>query len=410
MGEELWRAGFEQEDDFEKFEVQRSGDTFLVRNDRTVWAMSKQGKELWSYEPPEPDDPDTDEVTLDVVDDLAVVTFDTPDNDDWPQRLQFRVLDVESGEIVWQDDDVAFQTVVADAVYITRCNGKQDGRFDNCTVAKQDVRTGASDWVAPTQASARVKPAEGSRQGDDPQYLLLTVFPNGYEDMTHHTLDPKSAQYFGAELQTHHTVRTATDTLVDGGPWDDDSSDGCSHEVTGYDLFTGEQRWQHTWNTKPDGDNCDSLLGKAQHGDLVAASDVRGRPFLLDLRTGRSQWKGDAEAWVSWLDSRRVLVSEDGGGPVRMIDHRRDKELWAIPHSDLEQGDLKVHGDRLLSYAGSGDATSGRDGGVRGYDLDSGAVRYRAPGAYIGGGDGWVATVMESDKSTEASIRVFSEP
>lgn len=411
-GELLWRANFSQADDFEKFEVQRSGDHFLVRNKTTLWAMTEQGKELWTYEPPEPDDPDTDELTLDVVGDLAVVTFDKPQDDAWPARKQFRVLDVASGEIVWKDDDVAFHTVVGDTVYTTRCNGKQDGGQDNCQVTRRDVRTGESDWTAPTQASARVKAASGTHDADDPQFLLLTVFPNGYEDQTFRTLDPRTAQYFGAELQAHHAIRTATDTLVDAGPGDDDSADGCSDEVIGFDLKTGAERWRHTWKAHPDGEYCDSVLGDAQHGDVLAARDAQGRPFLLDLRTGKSRWHGEQEGTVRWLDARRVLVSERSGeGQFRMLERSSDTEHWTIPRTEME-GESEVRGDRLISYSGSGDAVAADQGaGVRGFDLDSGAATYRVPGALVGGGgDGWVATIMESDKSTEATIRVFTEP
>lgn len=408
-GQELWEAEFRQEDDIEQFDVQRSGDTFLVQSETTVWAMSEEGEELWEYESPPPDEMDVDGLIVDVVGDLAVVTFDKPKDDHWPNRRLLRVLNVESGEIVWKDDDVSFHTVVSDTIYTTRCNGKQNGRFDNCMVASRDVRTGGSDWIAPTEASARVKPAAMGAHGQDgPQFLLLTVFPNGSEDKTARTLDPERAQYFGARIQNYHRIVTATDTLVDGGDWDDDASDGCSAEVTGLDLFTGKPRWQHTWKTQPDEENCASLLGDAQHGDLLSANDARGRPFLLDLRTGRSQWKGDTEAWVPWLDSHRVLVTEPRGGPVRMVDHRSGKELWSVPDTELEQGEIEVRGDHLVSYAGSGDVTE-IDSTVRVFDLDSGTLQYQAPGSFAGGGNGWVATIEEGE-STHRTVRVFAQP
>lgn len=408
-GEPLWEAEFAQRDDFEKFQVQRSGDIFLVHGDTAVWAMSKGGKELWDLEPPEPDDPDTDEISVDVVGEVALVSYDKPDDDPWPDRQIVRALDVESGETLWKDDDVAFHTVVGDIVYTTRCNGKQNGRFDNCMVASRDVRTGVSDWTAPTQASARVKPAAiGAHGQDGPQFLLLTVFPNGHEDRTMRTLDPQRAQYFGAQIEVFDRVESATDTLVDGGDWDDDSSDGCSNELTGLDLFTGEPRWQHTWKTKPDGDNCDSLLGDTRHGDLITANDARGLPFLLDLRTGQSQWKGDAEAWVPWLDARRVLLKEPEGGDLRMVDHRSGEDLWTVAHTQLGSGEIEVRGDHVFHYGGSGDVTED-DGAVRILELDSGTLQYQVPGSFVGGGNGWVATAKEGD-SQNRTVRVFTQP
>lgn len=408
-GSELWKAEYSQQDDFENFRVQRSGDIFLVHSDTGVWAMSKAGKELWDLEPPEPDDPDSDEITLDVVEDVAVVSYDRPDDDPWPERQVVRALDVESGETLWRDDDAAFSTVVGDTIYTTRCNGQQNGRFDNCMVASRDVRTGVSDWTAPTQASARVEPAAmGAHGADGPQFLLLTVYPNGREDRTMRTLDPQRAQYFGAKIEVFNRVVTATDTLVDGGDWDDDSSDGCSNEITGLDLFSGEPRWQHTWKTKPDGDNCDDLLGRSQHGDLIAAQDARGLPFLLDLRTGQSQWKGDTDAIVLWLDSRRVLLNEARGRGFRMVDHRSGQELWTLAIAELAPGETEVRGGDLISGVGPGDVT-GDDGGVRIFELDSGTLLYQAPGSFVGGGEGWVATATEDDSHTR-TVRVFTQP
>lgn len=407
-GEELWSAEFWQDRSTSKYEVHHSGDTFLVQGERTVWALSKDGKELWSLEAPEPDR-DTDEVTLDVSGDVAIVSFDKPDDDHWPDRRIVRALDVESGDTRWEDGDVSFLTVVSDTAYTTRCNGDQNGRFDNCAIASRDIRTGEPSWTAPTEASARVAPAPvGAHGRDGPQFLLLTVFPNGYEDETVRTLDPVRAQYFGAHLQTRTRVLGATDTLVADAEWDSDSSDGCSDELTGYDLFSGTQRWQQTWKTMPNEDSCHSLLGKVQHGDLISAKDARGRPFLLNLRTGQSHWKWVGEGWVSWLDSRRVLVQSGRLGPLLLVDHRSGKEIWRVPYSDREWPDVTVRGSRVVTFGGAGDTTK-RNSTVQVFDLASGKQQYRAPGSFVGGGDDWLATVVKAE-SMKVTIRVFSQP
>lgn len=423
-GSELWSVELPNEATSD-FSVARSAGTYVVTTDDRVLGLSGKGKKRWQFTPTKSATApswDALDLTVRVAGNVVVIAYRHPTDDRWPRPKVIKALDGRTGKILWYDKKSSFVTTFRNTVYTTRCNGKQDGRRGNCMLAARRPHSGKPRWTAPTQASAQVRTtpdretAHSLTAPQEPRFLRLDVFPHGYEDQTTRTLDPKSAQYFRAAIRGHTKTARATDTLINGGRHDDDSSDGCSQQVTGLDLHTGRPRWKHTVRTVADGKSCQGYLGDVRAGDLASVKPATKRPMLLDLTTGKPHWKARRKGTIIWANRRHVLTVDAHDGPYRMIDHRSGEQVWKVAASKfstcpMAQTSVDVVSASLRVYAQ--DLTSRRDPrcATRIFDVKTAKPRYRVPGSPAGAGKNWIATATEKNSNSQrAIIRAFARP
>lgn len=422
-GRQLWSV--ELGNKTSEYAIARSAGSYVLSGNDQVWSLSATGHKRWHFDPSKTkagksgdSDPD---LQVKVTGGVAVVSYRHPTDDRWPHRKVIKAFDIPTGMVLWRDDKSSFVTTFSKTVYTTRCNGQQNGRRGNCMLAARRLHSGKPRWTVPTQASAQVRYGPGHPDDlttpKDPRALQLQVFPHGVGDETTRMLDPASAQHFTASIKGGNEIVNATDTLVNGGHRDRNASHGCSQQVTGLDLRTGTHRWKHKWRAAKDGATCNNVLGDVRAGDLISSRPASKRPKLLNLKTGKSHWTSPRKGKIIWAGHKRVLTAGAKHGPYRLIDHRRDRQIWRRSSSDIESSGMsgsgvEVRAAALFGFDGHAHKPcSGSDCRTRVVDLKTGKPRYSAPGTFAGGGDGWVATAQEKKgHSRRAVIRAFTQP
>ncbi len=305
--------------------VQRGTLLGLYDADRTpVWGVQERGHQL----------------TLHVLDDLAlVVVGPEPRSGPGAPRVA-RALDAATGEQLWSlDGDAA--TVVGTRVFLTRCTSYAPGTeyFDaidasGCVVTGYDARSGRRLWTRETGGFAVV---DLDRLYDSPaveeSVAVLGADVVGPDSYT--VVDLATGRDLG-ERYENRPFRTRSGFVV-RGPVDDDTDDGCRATFTGLGD-DGRERWTRTFQVEvtPGGVACkDKLDGEIGEALVVRrrASDGLG-DLLVDVATGRVLDEGRLGRPMVAGDAGTVIErgpGEPGVGTLTARTPGSDEVRWRVP-------------------------------------------------------------------------------
>lgn len=351
---------------------------YVVIEDGGLTGLDAKGDETWTK--------DTDGET-DIGDTAVTITNDIESDESWPGRNKTTVLDAETGRKLWSDSTASFVSTWHDTVYLSLCQGGQDGELGECVVSARDPRSGATRWSRPTYASTSVITAAA-----DGSFVVFQSHVTSGGDIRHTVVDTNTgAVLSGGSDQDGYgggDVFLVGDLLINVGD-DDNPADDCRLPVSATNVRTGQKVWDRKLGVaaEGDGDRCDEL--EDPYGDRVMAYNGKDKAIVVNLTTGKTEWTGPKDARPRFSDGKHALVAVQDGD-LALYDTGSDKKLWTLP-GVVDLGGVLFTKQGV--YFDTEDLYADDQCWIR-VDNDSGdPVRY--PGSCAGSGPDWIATATD---------------
>ncbi|MGH8795056.1 MAG: PQQ-binding-like beta-propeller repeat protein, partial [Stackebrandtia sp.] len=369
-----------------------------------LYAVDESGEPYWDRQMP------VDLYGISVAPDTVVADYTDPDDTRERPDDVFEVIDVVTGETLWEDEVSYLAAVFAETVYTFECTRTSDDEFDECELSARDMDTGEARWTEPVRPDATIYTAYHMDHFEaapaDPPYLVL------YSDGQAGAVDPADGKALAASVESPHPVNAlaAEDVLVSVDDASASPDDGCRATLRGYDVESGKERWETqvslavTAKGYGEGQDCDVLWWWARDGDLLAVRDADGVPQTLDLATGEVRAQASEPGTVLATDGEFMLVRDGADGEVGDLtcyDLSSGEVAWTAADPQVELGQLRprMHGDHVVA------ASTGYVDDAIVYDRAAGEELMAPPGELAGSGEGWLAAWTTTD---DADIVEFS--
>lgn len=319
---------------------------------------------------------------------VIVVSSKIDGDGSWPGKKKTTLTDVATGRKLWSDSTASFSSAWYGQVYLSRCQGGQDGELGECVVTAHDARSGATRWSRSTYASTSV--VEASPDGS---FVVFQSHVTSGADIRHTVVDTATgAVLSGGSDQDGYgggEVFVIDDLVITVGG-DDNPADDCRLPAKAVDVRTGAKVWERELGAdiEEGGDFCGDLDG--QLGEHIMAYDGDRKPIAVDLRTGKTVWTAPDKGRPLLTDGEYALM-ESKKDEVEFHDIDADKRLWKLPEG-LGVGGLKF-GEKYV-YIDTGEGVVKDNCWIR-VELKTGDPQ-RYPGGCVGSGPDWIAASGDS--------------
>ncbi|MFV2116607.1 PQQ-binding-like beta-propeller repeat protein [Micromonospora sp. LOL_025] len=307
------------------------------------------------------------------------------------------VLDAATGATRWRAEDTQDVVVQQQVVYDRECVGT--GRSAKCVVIARDVRDGRQLWKLPADRFARVTDeALGVRAphaAPTGRYVAVRL-----DGRTYTTVATTTGRAGAGRLPSrawHGFVAEGLLVTTDHDPPRDDRR--CTVSIATADAATGARGWSgEVFSGRREDGECAKRLAHDRSGLALLGAGTRlvavtaaGRPQVIDLRTGRTQWEGAASGVPVDGDDRSVLVRRTADeGELALLDAATGATRWSAPDPGLSGTSASWRSSvtkRLVAVSGA----AGERPVVLVHDVSTGRQLGRYPGWLAGAGDDWVA-------------------
>ncbi|RLK25414.1 putative pyrroloquinoline-quinone binding quinoprotein [Micromonospora sp. M71_S20] len=307
------------------------------------------------------------------------------------------VLDAATGATRWRAEDTQDVVVQQKVVYDRECVGT--GRSAKCVVVARDLHDGRQLWKLTADRFARVSDeALGVRApyaAPTDRYVAVRL-----DGRTYTTVAPTTGKAGAGRLPSrawHGFVADGLLVTTDHDPPRDDRR--CTVSIATVDAATGARGWSgEVFSGRREDGECAKRLAHDRSGLTLLGAGTRlvavtaaGRPQVIDLRTGRTQWEGAASGVPVDGDDRSVLVRRNADeGELALLDAATGATRWSAPDPGLSGTSASWRSSvtkRLVAVSGAADERPV----VLVHDVSTGRQLGRYPGWLAGAGDDWVA-------------------
>ncbi|WP_343448500.1 outer membrane protein assembly factor BamB family protein [Micromonospora oryzae] len=327
------------------------------------------------------------------------------------------VLDAATGATRWRT--AASQDVVVheQTVFARECAGTGDSA--TCTIVGRDVPSGRQLWERPADRFARVSDVTlGARTPYAPasgRYVAVRLSTSP-RSATYAPVAPTTGRVGAGRLPNRAWYGfVAGDLLV---TTDNDPARGeqrCTVSIATVDAATGDKGWSGVVfsGRKEDGE-CGKQLAHHHSGLTLIGAGTRlvavtadGRPQLVDLRTGRTVWKGAAVGVPIDGDNQSVLVRGNAeAGELALLDLSTGVTRWTAPDPLLSGASASWRSAVTEGLVAVSAAEDDRPI-VLVYEARTGRQLGRYPGWLAGAGADWVAVSHTGPDGLAVDLRVF---
>ncbi|SCF33769.1 PQQ-like domain-containing protein [Micromonospora echinospora] len=307
------------------------------------------------------------------------------------------VLDAATGVTRWRAEDTQSVVVQQQVVYDRECVGT--GRSAKCVVIARDVRDGRQLWKLPADRFARVTDeALGVRMpyaAPAGRYVAVRL-----NERTYTTVAATTGKAGAGRLPSRAWHGFVADGLLVTTDHDPPRGDRrCTVSIATVNAATGTRGWSgEVFSGRREDGECAKRLAHDRSGLTLIGAGTRlvavtaaGRPQVVDLRTGRTQWEGVASGVPIDGDDRSLLVRGTAdAGELALLDMATGATRWTAPDPGLSGTSASWRSSvtgRLVVVSGAVEERLV----VLVHDVSTGRQLGRYPGWLAGVGDDWVA-------------------
>ncbi|MBM7078747.1 outer membrane protein assembly factor BamB family protein [Micromonospora humida] len=327
------------------------------------------------------------------------------------------VLDARTGATRWRAAGSQDVVVHGQAVYARDCVGV--GAAATCVIIARELESGRELWKLPSDRFARVSDVTlGARPPYAPaagRYVVVRLSTTG-RAATYTPVAPTTGRAGAGRLPNRAWFGFAADDLLVSTDHDPPKGDQrCTVSIASVDAGTGAKGWSGAvYSGRRQNGECAKRLANDLSGmELIGvgtrlvAVTADERPQLVDLRTGRTVWRGVAAGVPIDGDDRSVLVRDTADtGALALLDLATGVARWTAPDPVLPGTSASWRSAvtaRLVAVSGAEDERPM----VLVYDADTGRQLGRYPGWLAGAGTDWVAVSHSGTGGLAVDLHTF---